>query len=214
MSNFNIDIQKQNIRILMENNRITQQQLADAIDMSQSNISKALSLKDKKCFTVEQIYRIAEYFNVSIDYLLGYKNEKYGNISQRDIGKFLISLIKNKTISLTRVSVSEMVFKSDIEEEEEEELPWLREYKANNEYLAFYFSNYWDPKEIAVDKADYESLVQEALQIGNGSNNYKINEFIKNFLEIYKVYQKQQIDEEAYQVVVNNYLSRLFDDNT
>ena len=96
MSNFNIDIQKQNIRILMENNRITQQQLADAIDMSQSNISKALSLKDKKCFTVEQIYRIAEYFNVSIDYLLGYKNEKYGSISQRDVGKFLISLIKNK----------------------------------------------------------------------------------------------------------------------
>ena len=43
MSNYDNDILIQNVRKLMEDNNITQQQLADILGMSQSNVSKALS---------------------------------------------------------------------------------------------------------------------------------------------------------------------------
>ena len=55
MQKFDIDILKRNINSLLKNKGVTQQQLADALGMSQSNVSKALSEREKKCFTVEQI---------------------------------------------------------------------------------------------------------------------------------------------------------------
>lgn len=62
MQKFNVDILKQNISTLMKNEGVKQQELADIIGMSQSNISKALSLKEKKCFTVEQIFLYCRLF--------------------------------------------------------------------------------------------------------------------------------------------------------
>ena len=73
MQKFDILILKRNINDLLRDKGTTQQQLADALGMSQSNVSKALSEKDKKCFTVEQIFGIADFFGVSIDWLLGFE---------------------------------------------------------------------------------------------------------------------------------------------
>ena len=66
MSFYNTDILIRNITQLMKDNGITQEKLADILGMSQPNVSKALSLRDKKCFTLDQVVGIAEHFGVSI----------------------------------------------------------------------------------------------------------------------------------------------------
>ena len=48
MSVCNRDILISNIKNLMKNNNMTQQELAEVLDMSQPNISKALSVSDTK----------------------------------------------------------------------------------------------------------------------------------------------------------------------
>jgi len=55
MSFCNADILIRNITQLMKDNGITQEKLADILGMSQPNVSKALSLRDKKCFTLDQV---------------------------------------------------------------------------------------------------------------------------------------------------------------
>ena len=57
MSEFKYDILKQNVRALIKNNGMTQEQLGEILGMSQPNICKALSDNDKKCFTLQITFR-------------------------------------------------------------------------------------------------------------------------------------------------------------
>lgn len=59
-----------NLFELMKKDNITQQQLSEAIGFSQGNISDWKSGRSSP--SVEALVKIAEYFNVSVDYLLGY----------------------------------------------------------------------------------------------------------------------------------------------
>lgn len=87
-----------NIKNLMKNNNMTQQELAEVLDMSQPNISKALSVSDTKSFTLDQVVGIAKHFNVSIDWLVGNETKSIQNLSLRAIGEFLVKLIESELI--------------------------------------------------------------------------------------------------------------------
>lgn len=71
MFNYDISILKKNIARIMKKRNITQSELASAIGMQQSSISKILSCNDSSCFNVPQLVSIAEYLHESIDSLLG-----------------------------------------------------------------------------------------------------------------------------------------------
>ena len=71
MSELNFDLLQENIRELLKKHDLTQRELAEIAGMSQGNLSKALNPDEKKQFTLEQQYRIAQYFGVSIDELVG-----------------------------------------------------------------------------------------------------------------------------------------------
>ena len=71
MSKFNRDILNQNIEIQLKKKNINKSKLAEILGMSQPNVSKALNPNKKKCFTLEQVINIADYFNVTIDSLVG-----------------------------------------------------------------------------------------------------------------------------------------------
>ncbi|MBR7085285.1 MAG: helix-turn-helix transcriptional regulator, partial [Oscillospiraceae bacterium] len=71
MSELNFDLLEKNIRILIQNQHITQQKLAEITGMTQANVSKALNPHENKHFTLEHIYRISQYFGISIDKLVG-----------------------------------------------------------------------------------------------------------------------------------------------
>ena len=54
MSEWNHGLLVENIRELLKNNSMTQQQLADITEMTQANVSKALNPNDKRSFTLER----------------------------------------------------------------------------------------------------------------------------------------------------------------
>ena len=50
---------------------VTQEELGKVTGLSQPNISKLLSEKNKSCFSLAQLIAIADYFEVSLDSLIG-----------------------------------------------------------------------------------------------------------------------------------------------
>lgn len=207
MSKFNQDILKRNIKELLKNKGMTQQQLANKIEMSQSNVSKALSEADKKCFTVEQIYSIADHFGVSIDWMLGNTTAEQNSTGPRAVGAFLAELLSTRAAKCTPVEIHEKVYTTAYNSHDGH-----YEYKVleqNNTYLAIYFPNYWDPQEFATTDEEFRELQSEAEQCGNDTRNLPINEFFQKYVSILKVFQNKQISEEAYKIVLRDYLSQL-----
>jgi|SRR5690625_3833719 len=64
------------LKYLRINSNLTQRELAEIINVSTSTIG--MYEKDAREPSFETLIKIASYFNVSIDYLLGYTNEKVG----------------------------------------------------------------------------------------------------------------------------------------
>ena len=206
MPKFDYIALKKNIKILIKNRNMTQQQLAEVLGMSQSNVSKALNDDEKKCFTVEQLYDIAEHFNVSVDELLGRHTGESTPGGQRGIGAFLAAVLSSGDGKCTRVKVKETVFD-----------PYHAHYgpeimnreDPENEYWALYFPNYWNPSEEAKSEEEFHQLMAEATAAGNETLNLALNTFLQKYLEILRVYQKGEISKEAYEIVLNDYLSKL-----
>jgi len=107
-----------NIKNLMKNNNMTQQELAEVLDMSQPNISKALSVSDTKSFTLDQVVGIAKHFNVSIDWLVGNETKSIQNLSLRAIGEFLVKLIESELIETFSYPVAETIYQTEFEDYE------------------------------------------------------------------------------------------------
>ena len=100
MPDSNYEMLVKNIKMLMQNKSMIPADLIHETGIAQSQVIKALSLTQKPQFTFEQIWTIADYFNVSINYLVGRKsatiiteqsrNKKYVN--------FLCSLLRVKRL--------------------------------------------------------------------------------------------------------------------
>ena len=211
MSFLNTDILISNIKLLMEKNDITQAKLAEHLSMSQPNISKALNPNDKKTFTLDQVVGIADYFKVSVDDLIQNISSIKADISQRSIGKMLIALIENEHIKFENIKIKETVFHpfSDYDEDGCYYQAYAPE-DGINEYKTFYFPSFWQiPNDISPD--EHDELQGEIYACGNETAMKEINLFINNYLDIYKAYKNKQISEQVYQIVVNEYLSKLND---
>lgn len=76
---------------------VTQEELGKITGLSQPNVSKRLSEKDKSCFSFIQLIAIADYFEVSLDSLIGRNldNIKQKNTTMQDIISALFELDKN-----------------------------------------------------------------------------------------------------------------------
>ena len=198
MPEFDIDILKRNVRALMDKHGTKQEDLASFLDMSQPNVSKALSLKDKKCFTLEQACRISDYFNVSVDFLVG-KRTAYSAATNREIAEMLVSLIESGTVSFSDISMTEHVYSPETPYEGSSE----RDVEMN--YPALFFRNYWTPDGEDVDGSQFFEI-QAA---GNATNNDAINEFLRRFIQIYTLHKKGDLYDDTYKSIVQDYLSRV-----
>lgn len=58
-----------NVRRMLRANHLTQRELADSVGMSEQAMSN--KLRGLKNFTLRDMIRIADYFDVSLDYLTG-----------------------------------------------------------------------------------------------------------------------------------------------
>ena len=198
MQKYDIDILKKNVRSLMDEHGTKQEDLAQYLEMSQSNVSKAPSLKDKKCFTLEQTCRISDYFNVSVDYLVG-KRTAYSAANNREIAEMLVTLIESGAVSFEEISKTERVCPPDSPYESSDP------HDVEIQYPALFFRNYWTPDNDDIDG----SQSVEIQAFGNYTKNYAINEFLRKFIQIYTVYKRGELFEETYKAVVKDYLSRV-----
>lgn len=91
-------ILKRNIVNLMKNHKseVTQEELGKITGLSQPNISKRLSERDKSCFSLVQLIAIADYFEVSLDSLISRNldNVKQKKSTMQDIISALFELEK------------------------------------------------------------------------------------------------------------------------
>lgn len=209
MSKFNRDILNQNIEIQLKKKNINKSKLAEILGMSQPNVSKALNPNEKKCFTLEQVINIADYFNVTIDSLIG--SPKTDTIvsanNPRDIAAFLAQCIENEKATVAEYSVEETVFVEDYDPRE-----LFCNYKQTTQevrYPILYFSDYWSPSLISETDEEYAELQQEAFQCGNQTGNVPINNFLRHFLQIHTLYKKGELAEETYRTVVQDLLNHV-----
>lgn len=203
MQNIDFSILKTNVRTLMEKNRTTQDELADAIGISQSNLSKRLKLDDdSNRFTLEQACRIALFYDVPLDDLIGLKR-KDRKQSSEEICRFFKELICHYKV---------VHFSHEVEEE-----IWT---PINNgydcdiskkpvTYDAFYFPNYITPPEY-LDEFRMDDLEAEARANGNGlPENVAINNFLQRYIDTFEKYDSNVYDEEAYNILVEAYFKLL-----
>ena len=61
----------QRIKDLMKSEKLTQMQLAHALVVGQSSISDWLNSKSEP--SIENLWKLADFFDVSVDYLIGRK---------------------------------------------------------------------------------------------------------------------------------------------
>lgn len=201
MAELNFDILNKNILSLMKNNNLTQNAFAERVGMKQSNISKALNSSEKKNFTIDQIYRIANEFNVTMDSLCGLNTEIN---DYKDIALFLTKLISSHICSVKEITVEETVTKEDWND--------YGFYYAPEEttYLAIYFSNWWNLGEKDFSREEREEFDMEARSCGmDVPKNKKLNEFLNKYYKIYKINDRGELPEDAYRIILAGYLNEL-----
>ena len=115
MSELNFELLQENIRALLKKHDLTQSELATIAGMSQGNFSKALNPEEKKQFTLEQLYRIAQHFGVSIDALVGNTSANEITTGPRAVLRFLVQLLCEAKVRVVNISEEERnAFMADV----------------------------------------------------------------------------------------------------
>ena len=211
MSEFDISILKQNVRILIKKAGITQEELGKQIGMSQPNICKALNDNDKKCFTVSQIYSIAEYFHVSVDWLIGFKSVS-SDYSPKSVAELIAKLLADKVASFREITLKEKVYRPFWGYDEDGYgHPDCKICKEDFTYRAIYFPNYYDPSEIAKDPEEYCEYDGIASQEGNETHYSYVNEFLTKYLQILPIYHAGKLSDDVFHNIVDEFLTTVPD---
>lgn len=206
MSEMNFELLQENIRGLLSKNGLTQNALAEIAGMSQSNVSKALSPKEPKQFTLEQVYRISQHFGISIDELVGNKAAELTETGPRASLEFITKLLCKSKLRHTTVKVMEWVYEYEYTGSD---YPECRGKEKEIEYPAFYFASYEHPEDYARSNISDEDVYYEFMSAGNDTRFLHLNEVLEKFLPVVKLYRETDIPDEAFQMVLKGYLEQL-----
>ena len=206
MRNLDIDMVKKRIYSLMQENRVTQETLSAELGMTQPNFSRALSLKNSQCFTLEQVYKLAQYFDVSVDYLL--ENSKPADKkSEREICELFTALLEARKIVKIEHTREEEVYAPE----------FLNNYpdcvisKKQVTYNAFLFPSYLDPGPLdRFDEEQIDNLHTDVLMDGNADDsNIRINTFFARYFQIYDLFLHNQMNQELFHEITEKFMGDL-----
>lgn len=206
MPELNFELLQTNIRNLLKKHNITQVDLAGIAGMTQANVSKALNPKESKQFTLDQLYRISQHFGVSIDELVGNTAANKAETSPRASLAFITKLLCDSKLRYTTIKVPEWVYEFEYDGGS---YPECRGRQKDIDYPAFYFSSYQHPEDYARSPISDEDIHFEFVSVGNGTQFQQLNEVLKKFLPMVKLYRETEIPAEAFQMVLNGYLEQL-----
>lgn len=208
MAEMNILILKENVRKLLKNRSITQQELAETIGMSQANVSKALNPDEKKCFTVEQLFKISQNYHVSIDALTGNICTPQAAMSPKAVMSYLAMLLRSARMKATTVEIDEEIYEMCYDRKG---YPDCNRYTETVTYPAFYFPSYLNVLDLGTCDEEYQDIDMEFCMTGNESKFKVMNEVMNKFIAVIKLYWKHEIPEEALQMILDGYLEQLQD---
>lgn len=169
-----------NILKIMEDKRITQNDLANIANTHQSRISRCLKCEGD--FTISQLADIASYFDVSIDTLLsGEKEDCRQEITAKDVCKLLHTL--SNFPGATFIDIDNAVPK----------------YEFRNDTSLFYRESY---------KALYFNnlLLDDPLFFCCKTWNVHINSFVDKMAHLAELKNKNELSREDYDYLVNKHL--------
>lgn len=185
MYKYDRDILMNNIKKIMKDNDITQGKLAEIAHMQQSAISKCLS--GGRDFSIEQIVEIAQYFELSVDFLLGIQpqntDKKNDLLTQRDVCKMI-----NKISNLPGVRFW------DVTQEQLEESFSGKPCRRENKYKALYF----------------DRILQD-FPIARSDENLNINNFINKMLSLISLKQQDTLSQEDYNYLIEKHILKVPD---
>lgn len=170
-----------------------------------------MSLRDKKCFTLDQVVGIAEHFGVSIDQLVGNTAPKSLETGPRAVARFLAGVLESHDACYTTIEVEEEVFDVKTVYNVFNGPEQKTEHSSKKiSYPAIYFPDYWKvPRPRDNSDEDAMALLSEAEQIGNDSRMMPLNDFLRKFIQIFEIHEANGIDDDAYRTVVDSYLGKL-----
>lgn len=206
MPELNFELLQTNIHALIEKHKLTQQKFAEIVGMTQANVSKALNPNEKKQFTIDQVYRISQYFHVSIDELTGNKAAEKSTVSPRAVLAFLVELLRTDKARVTTLEKKDEVF--DISYGVHG--PSCSHIYLDVEYPAIYFPGHFEFDGMYdYETEEAQELYSEFSQCGNETPFYEMNDIIKKLLPMIELYKNKEIPEEAFQMIVDGYLKQL-----
>lgn len=207
MSELNFYLLQENIRGLLKKHDLTQNKLATIAGMSQGNLSKALNPDEKKQFTLEQLYRIAHHFGMSIDELTGNRIAEKSSLMPRSVLAFLVELLRTDKARVTPwVHSHEEIFDVCYGVDG----PSCSHIYLDVEYPAIYFPNHLEfDGTVDYDTEEAQERYAEFSQCGNETAFCDMNDIIKKLLPMIELYKNKEIPEEAFQMIVDGYLKQL-----
>lgn len=206
MSELNFELLQENIRALLKKHDITQSELAAIAGMSQGNFSKALNSEEKKQFTLEQLYRIATHFGVSIDVLVGNTSANEITTGPRAVLRFFVQLLCEAKVRVKNVSEEELIYDRFLNEHCGMDCQRINK---TVDYPAFYMPDYYRVSDFAFCEPDCDELDAEYCWDGNESQFKQVNEILKNLIPMIRLYREKQIPEDAFHMILNGYLEQL-----
>lgn len=208
MRDYDNELLKRNIATILDKSGMNQTEFAKIMGISQSRLSKLLGTDEGNRFSIEQIFKLSEKFNVSIDYLVTGKNQSTNTAKQ--ICELLVQLFDNHYLESTSFSRDEEErIPTYYYDSENHMIPDVELRKFQNNYNALFFAEYWYP----IEGRDYtedelDELRFEANQVGNNlTDNIKINKFLNAFIPIHQLHIQAKMPDEAYEYTVNSLLS-------
>lgn len=207
MSELNFELLEKNIRLLLEKKRISQQQLAEIAGMTQANVSKSLNPNEKKHFTLDQVYRIAQHFGISIDSLVGNTPTVSSTSDIREAFLFIVKFLCAGNLRTEEMTITERVY----------DLPYdqisygrCTPYDKENVYPVFFFPDYRRFSDYGrLSEQDELDLHMEFSACGNDTKFYQLNKVLKKMIPLIAQYRDGDIPEEAFQMIVDGYLKQL-----
>ena len=203
MPDMNFNKLKENVLSRMKDKGLKQKELAKSIGMSQPNLNKCLQTgDDSRSFTLEQVCKLADFFETSVDELLGRTTERT-SLSDLEICQFLSTLISHNQITHFDHKVSETI----VYPANPDNIDWYNERKTEVKYNAFYFPNCFHiPSYIDDDDPSYDEVRSDLMYGGNeNQHNMAINNFLDRFIGTYEKYDGGQISEEEYKILEDAY---------
>lgn len=199
-----------NIEMLMRKQGINQARLIEATGIAQSQMSKGLNRNNKGQLTFEQIWKIADYFKVSIDFLVGRKPDvaETDPIPAASVCRQLMQLVESDMVSYREIEVEE-----DMYTEEYSPDPGDYPYKwskGKNKYTAFYFSNYINPDTTGLPEPMLDELQYDFGTSGNtNSTNEEINSFIAYFFKLFDLLKKNDLPRDIFDTAISDRLKSM-----